>query len=166
MEHGAPEARQLVMRAHITADGEPRPATAEQRTTLASLDSGHKSGKGGESLVQNYNIDTMVLATEFKLFAKAHPGEAQSIELAAAAYDPEGKMLASVKQSAAVTSGDEGKPMLHLVEPFAAPKGSAFLRIAVRNPSTNHVGTLEIPLPLAPEGAARSSIPAAGTATN
>jgi len=152
MQHGAPLAHQLLFRAHIHALGPPAKATSEQMANLADQPAffreRHKN-RPPKPLrpiqLQTYEIDCTAAAR--------YP----SLEVAAAAFDADGKMLNGVtyrtrEESAGVPAGERRDGIYRVQQQFDVPVEAVSLRIAVRDVATDNVGALEINLPLAPEG--------------
>lgn len=161
MQHGAPLSHQLLFRAHIHALAPPAKATAEQMANLADQPAYFRERRQNSRAkplrpvqLQTYEIDYTVAAR--------YP----SLELAAAAFDAEGKMLNGIVQMAEVTEEDDGERILssakhgaiyRLQQQFDVPASAVSVRLAVRDMATDNVGALEINLPLAPEGSTKES---------
>lgn len=153
MQHGAPLAHQLLFRAHIHALAPPRKATAEQMATLADQPAffrERRQDKDGLAKplrpvqLQTYEIDYTVAAR--------YP----VLEIAAAAFDEEGKLLNGVVQRAAEDTeeflpGSRRDSIYRLQQHFDVPVSAVSVRLAVRDVATDNVGALEISLPLAGE---------------
>jgi VWFA-related protein len=151
MQHGAPLAHQLLFRAHIHALAPPKRATAEQMATLADQPAffpERRQGRAARPLrpiqLQTYEIDYTVAAR--------YP----ILEIAAAAFDEDGKMLNGVVQRAAEDTeeflpGSRRDGIYRLQQHFDVPVSAVSVRLAVRDVATDNVGALEITLPLAPE---------------
>jgi hypothetical protein len=85
-------------------------------------------------------------------------GRVPNLEVAAAVYDEDGRLLNGnvVEATSAGTARAEtgAKPTFFSVEQsIVVPVGATSMRLAVRDVSTDHVGAMEIPLPLVPESA-------------
>jgi VWFA-related protein len=151
MQHGAPLAHQLLFRARIHALGPPTKATREQMDKLSDQPAyfrARRKDKPAKPLrpvqLQTYEIDYAVAAR--------YP----ALEVAAAAFDGDGKMLNGAVQRAAeeddpFADGKTHEAIYRLQQQFDVPMAAVSLRIAVRDVATDHVGALEITLPLAPE---------------
>jgi VWFA-related protein len=156
MQHGAPLAHQLLFRAHIHAVAPPAKATAEQMASLADQPAYFRERRSNQRAkplrpiqLQTYEIDYTVAAR--------YP----SLELAAAAFDADGKMLNGVVQMAEENEEDDGARILasarhgaifRLQQQFDVPMTAVSVRLAVRDVATDNIGALEVSLPLAPEG--------------
>lgn len=151
LQHGAPLAHQLLFRAHIHALARPAKANPQQMAQLAeqpAFRDGHANRRSKPLRpiqLQTYEIDYTVAAR--------YP----ALELAAAAFDADGKMVNGVIQKAEenreeALSGDREDGIFHLRQQLDVPTTAVSVRLAVRDVATDNVGALEINLPLAAEG--------------
>jgi VWFA-related protein len=151
MQHGAPVAHQLLFRAHIHALAPPAKATQAQMESLADQAAyfgqrrpNHTAKALRPIQLQKYQIDYTVAAR--------YP----ALELAAAAFDADGRMLNVVVQRVAENReqlSDEAarEAIYRMQQQFDVPTSAVSVRVAVRDVATNNVGALEINLPLARE---------------
>jgi VWFA-related protein len=156
MEHGAPIDHDIVFRAQFRA-GPTAMATPAQMANLVEQPAFfvvRKSNKP-EKLpppipLRTYTIDYLVLDQ----VAAVHPGN-QVLEFAACAYDSLGHMLNGISQNAVRVQGQTTaqQPLFRAEQNFDVPTTAAWLRVAVRDVSTDRIGALEIQLPLASPGA-------------
>ncbi len=151
MQHGAPVAHQLLFRAHIHATAPPSKATAEQMANLADQLAYFREGRPNQTKpmrpiqLQTYEIDYTVAAR--------YP----ALELAAVAFDADGKILNAVVQRVAentvqLSSETAHEAIYRMHQQFDVPVSAVSIRVAVRDVATDNVGALEVNLPLAPEG--------------
>jgi uncharacterized short protein YbdD (DUF466 family) len=152
MQHGAPVAHQLLFRAHIHTLAPPAKATAKQMASLADQSAYFRERRANHPAkplrpiqLQTYEIDYTVAAR--------YP----ALELAAAAFDADGKIVNAVVQRVAEDSGQlsaEGprEAIYRMQQQFDVPLSAVSIRVAVRDVATDNVGALEINLPLAAEG--------------
>lgn len=152
MQHGAPVAHQLLFRAHIHALAPPAKATAEQMASLADQLAYFREGRSNRPAkplrpiqLQTYEIDYTVAAR--------YP----ALELAAVAFDADGKILNAVVQRVAedtvqLSSETAHEAIYRMQQQFDVPVSAVSIRVAVRDVATDNVGALEVNLPLAPEG--------------
>ena len=152
MQHGAPLAHQLLFRAHIHALAPPAKATSEQMANLA--DQPHPSRERHKEQpakprrpikLQTYEIDYAVAAR--------YP----ALEVAAAAFDDDGKILnlsiqRTAEASAGIPAGERRDDIYRIQQQFDVPVAATSIRLAVRDVATDNVGALEINLPLASDG--------------
>jgi VWFA-related protein len=156
MQHGAPDAHEIIFRAQFHA-GSKAQATAAQLETLSQQPAYFVAGKASRIpknlAVQTYTVDYLVPDR----MVGALSGQKQ-LEFAATAYDADGKMLNGVSNQASEDAAAAAKPgaipYFRAEQTLDVPADAAWLRVAVRDVATNRIGTLEIPLPLAPEGSA------------
>lgn len=156
MQHGAPLAHQLLFRAHVYAMAPPAKATREQMESLAdetALFHERRQGRPAKPrrpiLLQTYEIDYAVAAR--------YP----ALEVAAAAFDADGKMVNGTIQRVAGESTDVGQRrdgIYRLQQQFDVPVTAVSVRIAVRDIATDNVGALEFNLPLAPEDSTTDAV--------
>ena len=149
MQHGAPIAHQLLFRAHFHTLAPAAKATKEQMARLANqaaavLDRHGETPARSKRPVQlqTYQID-YTIAARYPL-----------LEIAAAAYDDDGKILNSaiqrfIEEGSEFPSGEKGGAIYRVQQQFDVPVNAATVRVAVRDVATDNVGALEIRLPLA-----------------
>jgi len=152
MQHGAPVAHQLLFRAHIHALAPPAKATTEQMASLADQPAYFRERRANHPAkplrpiqLQTYEIDYTVAAR--------YP----TLELAAAAFDADGKIVNAVVQRVAEDRAQLSPETPHeaiyrMQQQFDVPVSAISIRVAVRDIATDNVGALEVNLPLAPEG--------------
>jgi len=169
LQHGAPMAHQVFFSAHIYASGAPAPATPEQMARFAERPAYGKK-KPAKPMppihLQPYTVEYTVPARQFKLLEERSE-QTTTLELAAAAFDGDGNELSSIVQrvvdgrSAAERSPAEQK-IYRVQQKMDVPLKAVSLRVAVRDVTTDHIGTLEVPLPLPPEPETQANVPSAG----
>ncbi len=157
MKHGAPMVHDLLFSAHIHADGIPAKATTEQMAQLAEqpayITTRQKDKPLAPADLQKYVIDYRV--TDLSLKGQAQNGKVPSFEFAAAAFDPDSRMLNGIVNNAtgdtSVTSEANKTGVFRVRQQLDVPVQATWIRIGVRDKLTNRMGTLEVQLPLAPE---------------
>ena len=158
IEHGAPMLHDIVFSAHMSTVGKARMASEDEMLSLQDSPAYFRTRKPGRKVtplppvkLQKYRIDYGVVDPQLRRMAEsgAHP----VVEFAAAAYNAEGTLLNSVLNHAEITNTGNGKygALFRAEQELEVPAGAAFLRVAVRDPSTNRTGTLEVRLPLEAE---------------
>lgn len=167
MQHGAPLAHQIYFRAQIHAEGSVGTATPEQMANLQEQPAyfrARKKNKPAKALspvqLQTYLVDFTVMA-QSKSVGTARPA---GFEIAAAAYDADGKMLNGVVANASTPSPQQnaaggGKGFYRAEQPIDVPVGATSIRVAVRDVSTDRIGAMEVSLPLAAEPQAQAASP-------
>ena len=152
MQHGAPLAHQLLFRAHIHPLGPPAKATPAQMANLADQPAFFRERRKDRAnrplrpiQLQTYEIDYTAAAR--------YP----TLEVAAAAFDADGKMLNAVihrtrEDSAGIPAGERRDGIYRVQQRFDVPTTAVSIRLAVRDVATDNVGAMEVNLPLAREG--------------
>jgi VWFA-related protein len=163
IEHGAPMLHDLLFSAHVSAEGAPVMATADQMLSLEDSPAYFRTRHRNKPLqplapvkLQKYRIDYGVIDAQLKSAAK-HKGVPAMLEFAVAAYDPDGHLLNSMLNEGLVPpeadpAAKSGAPF-HAQQELDVPPGAAWLRLAVRDKLNNRTGTLELALPLKAEPA-------------
>jgi hypothetical protein len=167
MQHGAPLAHQIYFRAQIHPEGTVGTATPEQMSNLQEQPAyfrARRKNKPAKPLspvqLQTYLVDFTVMA-QSKAVGTARPA---GFEIAAAAYDADGKMLNGVVANASApnpqpTAEGGGKGFYRAEQPIDVPVGATSIRVAVRDISTDRIGAMEVSLPLAAESQAQAASP-------
>jgi hypothetical protein len=105
-------------------------------------------------MLQKYRIGYGIVDSQLKTLS-TQEGRPAELEFAAAAYDPDGRLLNSILNQGQVSTknGKDGKPQsfFHAEQELEVPAGAASIRLAVRDTLSNRMGTLEIKLPLRPD---------------
>jgi len=154
MQHGGPLAHQLLFRAHVRALTPPTKATPEQMANLADQIASSSRRRKDESAKPRRPIKLQTYEIDYAVAAR-YP----ALEVAAAAFDDDGKILnVSVQRTAearaGIPAGERRDDIYHIQQQFDVPVAATSVRLAVRDVATDNIGALEISLPLAPEGEA------------
>jgi VWFA-related protein len=179
MTYGAPMAHGLIFRAHVQAVGAPTMGTAAQMANLAEQPAYFQVRKKNRPAtplkpieLQTYSIDYNVLLPP----KTGSSGNAQPIalEFATAAFDAEGTMLNGVVENGVPNTSADAKSsrgqnanqaanekFYRAQEQIDVPLAATSIRIAVRDMATDHIGAIEVALPLAGEGPAQAADSAA-----
>jgi hypothetical protein len=118
---------------------------------IAKAQGGKKSAKPMKPIpLQAYTIDYAIMASQLRLAGDNDP----QFEVAAAAFDADGKLLNSIvnltaKDDAGVAQGTPVKELYRVEQELDAPMDAKFLRFGVRDTRTGKMGAVEVPLPLA-----------------
>jgi VWFA-related protein len=161
MQHGAPLAHQLFFRTHIHAVGSAALATAAQMANLEDQPAYFRVRRKNRPLkplasvkVQQYVIDYTFMANPPKA-AAGHAVRPPMLEVAAAAFDDDGRMLNGLVETSAhndaASAAQNAKGIYRVQQQLDVPVNAVSIRVAVRDISTDRIGAMEIPLPLAPE---------------
>jgi VWFA-related protein len=152
MQHGAPIAHQLLFRAHIRPVSQAAKASREQLARLADqMDKAQERPKEDSAAKAKRSVKLQTYQIDYTIAAR-YP----LLEVAAAAYDDDGKILNSaiervIEQDNRFPDAKKGGAIYRVQQQFDVPLNAATVRVAVRDVATDNVGALEIKLPLAPE---------------
>ena len=161
MEYGAPEEHQLVFVVQAQAVGAPAAGTTEQMAELATEPAYFKSRRKSAAVVPLSPIPLQKDVFSFNIPTRQFKGERLlNLELAAAAYDAEGRLMNAfvriAKKDLEETPGAPDSAMFFRVEQeLEVPLGATSLRVAVRDATNDRTGAMEIALPLPQVQAAR-----------
>jgi VWFA-related protein len=167
MKQGAPMVHDLVFSAHLRKEGNAAMATPAQMIELqeqANFFLKHRKSQLPKPLpptkVQMYAIDYRVLDPQLKAQAERSGGDA-TLEFAVAAYDAEGHVLNGIINDGAAESssdaGDNKTGLYRVRQTLVVPVSAVTIRVGVRDRISDRLGTLEVPLPLAPEPVANAT---------
>lgn len=155
MEHGAPADHDILFRAQFHA-GRTAMASADQMANLVEQPAYFVVRKKNKPVklpspipLTTYTIDYLVLDRNAQNRTRQ-----QVLEFAAGAYDSMGKLLNGISQNAARTQAPvntKQEPFFRAEQTLDVPTSATWLRVAVRDVTTDRIGTMEIPLPLASE---------------
>jgi len=155
MQHGAPTARQVYFRAHVQALSPLQLATPAQMANLVDQPTYFRERQRKHPNKPLPPIEVQTYLVEYQVIARV-----PNLEVAAGAYDDEGRLLngdveeASSARSApspAASDAQSNFTYFRVQQKIDVPVNTTSLRLGVRDLSTDRMGTMEIPLPLAPE---------------
>ncbi len=152
MQHGAPLAHQLLFRAHIHALAPPAKATSKQMANLADQPDSFRERRKDQPAKPRRPIKLQTYEIDYAVAAR-YP----ALEVAAAAFDDDGKILnlsiqRTAEVSAGIPAGERRDDIYRIQQQFDVPIAATSIRLAVRDVATDNVGALEINLPLASDG--------------
>lgn len=155
LRRGAPLARELPLEAHIKLQGKAKSATKEEIAQLAEFPAFAGRKKWDGIKIQRYSIDYSMEGYQIAL-EPAENGARAKFEILIGAYDAENHTMfgyrSPLERMYLVKKPEEiRKGSFHLKHTVEIPSEAAWLRIAVRDAVGDHLGSLEIPLPLAPD---------------
>ena len=159
MEYGAPEEHQLVFVVEAQAVGVPAAGTTAQMAELATEPAYFKSRRKSAPAVPLHPIPLQKDEFSFNIPTRQFQGERSlNLELAAAAYDAEGRLMNAfvrvAKKDWEETPGTpDSLPFFRVEQELEVPVAAASLRVAVRDATNDRTGAMEITLPL-PRGQA------------
>ena len=158
MQHGAPQMHDVFFSVHIHPIAPAAMATPAQLSHFAEQPAfAAKHGKDklpAPFQVQPYVADFFVPTRQFRQHAPG--GEGSPLEFTAVVYDADGIILNSIVQMASdpASAAEQSQPQhtgYHVLQSFDVPTKAASIRVGVRDVASDHIGTLEVELPLAPE---------------
>lgn len=156
LRRGAPLAHELPLEAHIKLQGSAKKASKEEIAQLAEFPAFAGRKKWDGLKIQRYSIDYAIEGSQIAL-EPLENGRAQAkFEILIGAYDRESRTMfgyrSPLERMYLVKKPEEvRKGSFHLKHVVEIPSEAAWLRIAVRDAVGDHLGSLEIPLPLAPD---------------
>lgn len=171
MQHGAPQAHEVFFSVHIHPVAPAAMATPAQLNYFAVQPAfaakHHKDKQPAPFQVQPYVADFFVPTRQFKQHSAS--GEGTTLEFTTVVYDADGMILNSIVQIAGdpATAAEQSAPQhtgYHVLQNVDVPAKAASIRVGVRDTVTDHIGTLEVSLPLTPEPATRAAaVPASNS---
>ncbi|MGA2249946.1 VWA domain-containing protein [Terracidiphilus sp.] len=166
MEHGAPMVHDLLFSAHLTTVGKLHMASDAEMAALQDSPAFFRTRKPNSKPLrpppavhlQKYSIEYAVIDPELRRIESV-PGTAPTIEFAVSAFTNEGATLNCVLNqgspagagAAADANGKKQGPVFRAEQELEVPENATYIRVAVRDMTTNRTGTLEATLPLKPE---------------
>lgn len=157
LERGTPLSHGLFLEAQLEAAGPPVPATPAQMQVLSqyeALQPKQTKSKTAPVLMQKYLISYGLIARQLDMPTDNTGAHQASLELGLISYDEDGRKLNgldtriddTIPAARYATVASNG---YHVVQSIAVPVTAASVRFAVRDLRGNHVGSLEVQLPLA-----------------
>jgi VWFA-related protein len=158
MQHGAPDSSELFFEAKVNPIGVPMVASANEFEALKTfLEKNALSKRSkipeGPEMVQHYDINFVVVGRQLQMPQSANGLYATAMGFGLAAYMQDGEMLnglqVSIKNSIPSVQYQKIEHQgYHASMVFAVPVSADSIRMAVRDEIGDHVGTMEIPLPV------------------
>jgi VWFA-related protein len=151
MQRGAPIAREVYFRAHVHALSSPQLATQAQMANLVDQPTyfherqkKHPTKPLSPIKLQTYVVDYQIIA------------RLPHLEVAAGVYDDDDRLLngdveEATSENPAASDPNAKFTYFRVRQKIDVPATAVSLRLGVRDESTDRMGTLEIPLPLARE---------------
>ncbi len=157
LQHGAPAAQQILFWVSLQKVGKPRAAgPGEPGSPAASVPAGkatsrEKAARTGPEMLQTYVIHYLLVAKMLAMTGAQEGKRQVKLELAARAFAKNGAPLVTILNTFPITLTPKTYQQvenngLHLNQTVAVPARTAFLRLAVRDNLSSHLGSLEVPL--------------------
>ena len=111
IEHGAPMMHDLLFSTHLATEGKPKMASTEQMAQLQDSPAFFRTRKKNEVapkplppvMLQKYRIGYGIVDSQLKTLS-TQEGKPAELEFAAAAYDPDGRLLNSILNQGQVST--------------------------------------------------------------
>ena len=164
MQHGAPQAHDVFFSVHIHPVAPAATATPAQLNYFAGQPAfaakHHKDKQLAPFQIQPYVADFFVPTRQFQQHSSS--GEGATLEFTTVVYDADGVILNSIVQMASdpASAAEQSTPQhagYHVLQNIDVPAKAASIRVGVRDTVTDHIGTLEVTLPLTPEPATQAA---------
>ena len=173
LQHGAPAAHELFFEAHAETQGEPVPASAGQMQQLVKYEAMATRNKrkaldpaSPPVMLQPYVIQFVLVPRQLQIQLGADGLRRDNLEFAVISYNDDGLTLNGLRTKLQdAIQPDRWKLMgadgYHVPMAVLIPVQARSLRLAVRDASNGHLGSLEVMLPLAKEAPQPLVAPAA-----
>jgi hypothetical protein len=153
---GAPLNHEIVFEAQIHVEGRPINVSPELIPLLARFPSFGSQKTCEDVRVQPYRIDYRIVGGRISFEPSADGRHHGGFEFQYTAYDQDNRAMIgqTVRIEKDYTSNDFDKfadGVYQLRQTLQVPTGAAWLRLVVRDTIGDHIGSIEIPLPLPPE---------------
>ncbi len=154
MQHGSPPSRQILFAAKVALTG---PKRKMNPTQIGEVPPGpaKKPASPGNVDVQHYTIDYTFQGSQLHFIPLENSTFRNVLTLMAASFDGEGTMLTAVSrlgvsnlEPALYKNVIGGEFQLH--QEVDVPVRATSLRLGIQDQMSNHLGTIEIPLPVPP----------------
>lgn len=162
LERGAPVSHELFVEARLQAVGAPVAATPKQLEMLAEYEAIKSKKKRGKKaalppsnlMMQNYLITYGLIPRQLEFQPESGGVHKASLELGVLSYDQDGRKLNGIDTKIEDNIPSQRYALIpqegyHLYQTVTIPVTASSVRLAVRDVAANHIGSLEVPLPLA-----------------
>jgi VWFA-related protein len=160
LERGAPVSHELFVEARLQALGVPVAATPKQLEMLAEYESmtskkkKRKAAPPSNLMMQNYLITYGLIPRQLELQTESGGVHRASLELGVLSYDQDGRKLNGIDSKIEDNIPPQRYAKIpeegyHLYQTVTIPVTASSVRLAVRDTAANHIGSLEVQLPLA-----------------
>jgi len=159
LERGAPVSHELFVEARLQALGVPVAATPKQLEMLGEYESMTSKKKGkkvpppSSLMMQSYLITYGLIPRQLDLQPEAGGVHKASLELGVLSYDQDGRKLNGLDSRIEDNIPAQRYALIpeegyHLYQTVVIPVTASSVRLAVRDTAANHIGSLEVKLPL------------------
>ena len=150
MQHGSPESRQILFAVRVIPVGPKKKIDNAENIPVAGK---KKNAPPATVEVQHYVIDFAVDSSRLRFIPQENGDYSGALDVRVAAYDKDGQQLTGLSAAWAgslkpaaykdVLSGG-----VRIEQALDVPVQAASLRLGVADPTSNFLGTLELPMPV------------------
>jgi VWFA-related protein len=152
MQHGSPQSRQVLFEVRVV------PLGAQYKANSSKAGKPSSAAKAVPSLpsdveVQHYGIDYAVNSSDLRFVLQGNETYRSALQLMIAGFDDEGRQLSGLSALWASDLGaadyrDVISGGVHIHQEVDVPVAAASLRLGIADQMSNHLGTVELPLPV------------------
>jgi VWFA-related protein len=154
MKHGAPISSELFFEASVVPVGSAVPATAKEAAQLgqfAAKPTAREIAEARPVMVQHYEVSFFILGRLLEMPELSNGKYDLKLGFGLAAFDADGLLQNGIEiqynDPVSAAEHDKIKASAYRTKlPIAVPLDARWIRIAVRNASDGHTGTLEVPV--------------------
>ena len=152
MQHGSPQSRQVLFEVRVVPLGAKYKANSTKTGKLLPA-AKTVPGLPADVEVQHYGIDYAVNSSDLRFFPQENEIRHSALQLMIAGFDDEGRQLSGFS---ALWASDLGPADyrdviiggVHIHQEVDVPVGAVSLRLGIEDQMSNHLGTVELPLPV------------------
>jgi hypothetical protein len=152
MQHGSPQSRQVLFEVRIVPLG---PKYKANRTKMGKASPTAKTvpGLSADVEVQHYGIDYAINSSDLRFALAENEIRHAALQLMIAGFDDEGRQLSGFSALWASNLGaadyrDVTSGGVHIHQEVDVPVSAVSLRLGIADQMSNHLGTVELPLPV------------------
>jgi hypothetical protein len=152
MQHGSPPSRQVLFEVRIVPLG---PKYKANRTKMGKASPTAKTvpGLSADVEVQHYGIDYAINSSDLRFALAENEIRHAALQLMIAGFDDEGRQLSGFSALWASNLGaadyrDVTSGGVHIHQEVDVPVSAVSLRLGIADQMSNHLGTVELPLPV------------------
>jgi VWFA-related protein len=152
MQHGSPQSRQVLFEVRVVPLGAKFKAN-RTKTVKPSPAAKSVPGLPADVEVQHYGIDYAVNSSDLRFVPRENEIRHSALQLMIAGFDDEGRQLSGFSALWASDLGpadyrDVISGGVHIHQEVDVPVAAVSLRLGIEDQMSNHLGTVELPLPV------------------
>ena len=152
MQHGSPQSRQVLFEVRIVPLG-PKYKANHSKMGKPSPTAKTVPGLSADVEVQHYGIDYAINSSDLRFALEENEIRHAAVQLMIAGFDDEGRQLSGFSALWASNLGladyrDVISGGVHIHQEVDVPVAAASLRLGIADQMSNHLGTVELPLPV------------------